>query len=809
MPTLKRLPHSVLLALYGAAFASLIPAAQAQDTAPTAPVAAGTPAATGNGSSGGIQSVNIVGSRRVGSVSDIDTPVPVDFIPMTKATEQGGQFDLAQVLNNVSPSFNSTRQTGADGADLIDSAALRGLGSDQTLVLVNGKRRHTTALVNLFGARNRGNTGTDMNAIPLMAIRNVQVLRDGAAAQYGSDAIAGVLNIELKKSLGCEMVTGFGQYLEGDGDNYLASAYCGVAVGGGVLGITGEYYDRGRSNRADEGSPRIIGDTKSQNSTVYLNGEFPVGDGKLYVTAGAQNRDASSAAWAREGLGSEDIPSRNSAAMYPNGFVPFINGDINDHYGTLGYRFRLGEWSTDLSQTFGQNRMRYTIANTLNASIANLDLLRGGPGVSASMFDAGGFSFRQATTNLDFSRFFEGIGNGMNVAFGFEHRRENYQIKAGEPGSWIDADGVGVGGNAGSQGFPGFQPGDQTDSDRHSNAAYLDLETDLAEGVKLQAALRHERYSDFGATTTGKLAAAYRINPAVLLRASASTGFRAPSLQQVYFSSTFTDFVSGQPLDVVLAPNGGPVANAAGIPQLKEEESKSYTLGVTWSPGQATSLTADLYRINIDDRIVLSGRFDADNYPALGATLLGLGVGQAQFFVNSVDTKTQGLDVTLSHRTDLGAGKLNAFLALNFSKTEVTGVHAPSALVGFEDVLLSERERLFIEQGAPRRKATLGFDHTLGKLESALRIVHFGPQTLGTFSGPPVPNQYYKPKTSADLSFTWSLSDKTKFTVGGTNIFDVKPSAQDPNETDNGFKYESVQFGLNGAAWFARLSHRF
>ncbi|CAN7264199.1 TonB-dependent receptor plug domain-containing protein [Massilia sp. LjRoot122] len=811
MLTLKRIPQSVLLALYGgAAFASLIPAAFAQSTAQapaTTPVAAGTPAAAAVQDS--IQSVNVVGSRRVGSSSSTDTPVPIDFIPMTKASEQGGQFDLAQVLNNVSPSFNSTRQTGADGADLVDSAALRGLGSDQTLVLVNGKRRHTTALVNLFGARNRGNTGTDMNAIPVMAIRNVQVLRDGAAAQYGSDAIAGVLNIELKKNLGCEMALGFGQYTEGDGDNYLASAYCGVAVGGGVLGITGEYYDRGRSNRAEEGNPRIIGDTKSQNSTVYLNGEFPTGPGKLYVTAGAQNRDASSAAWAREGVGSEDIPSRNSAAMYPNGFVPFINGDINDHYGTLGYRFRLGEWNTDVSQTFGQNRMRYTIANTLNASIANLDRQRGGRGVSASMFGAGGFSFRQATTNLDFSRFYEGIGNGMNVAFGFEHRRENYQINAGEPGSWIDADGVGVGGNAGSQGFPGFQPGDETDSDRHSNAAYLDIETDLSERLKLQAALRHERYSDFGATTTGKLAASYRINPAVLLRGSASTGFRAPSLQQVYFSSTFTDFVSGQPLDVVLAPNGGRVANAAGIPQLKEEESKSYTLGLTWSPGAATSLTADLYRINIDDRIVLSGRFDADNYPALGATLQQLGVGQAQFFVNSVDTKTQGLDVTLSHRMDLGAGKLNAFLALNFSKTEVTGVHAPSALVGFEDVLLSERERLFIEEGAPRRKATLGFDHTVGKLETALRIVHFGPQTLGTFSGPPVPNQYYKPKTSADLSFTWAFTDKTKFTVGGTNIFDVKPSEQDPNETDNGFKYESVQFGLNGAAWFARLSHKF
>jgi iron complex outermembrane receptor protein len=789
---------SVLFALYGAAtLACLSPATAHAQTAPAI------------GSGDVLPSVSVVGSRRVGAASSTDTLVAIDFIPMTKAAEQSGQFDLAQVLSNLSPSFNSTRQTGADGADLIDSAALRGLGSDQTLVLVNGKRRHTVALVNLFGARNRGNTGTDMNAIPVMAIREVQVLRDGAAAQYGSDAIAGVINIDLKKSLGCESVLGYGKYTAGDGENWLASAYCGVAVAGGVLGITGEYYDRGRSNRADPDSLRIIGDTKSENQTVYLNGEFPLGAGKLYFTAGVQKRDASSAAFGREGLGSEDIPSRNSAAMYPNGFVPFIGGDVDDRWGTAGYRWALGEWNADVSQTYGYNRLKYDINNTLNASIANLDLLGGGPGVSASRFYAGGFSFQQSTTNLDVSRFYGDVLKGMNVAFGLEHRRENYKIFAGEAGSYIDADGVGVGGNAGSQGFPGFQPGDETDSDRHSNAAYADIELEVTDRFKAQAALRHERYSDFGSTTTGKWAGAYRLAPNVLLRGSASTGFRAPSLQQAYFSSTFTDFVSGQPLDVVLAPNGGAVANAAGIPQLKDEESKSYTLGLTWSPTASTSVTADLYRIDIDDRIVLSGRFDADNYPALGATLQQLGVGQAQFFVNSVDTKTQGLDLTVSNRAKVGAGNLTTFLAVNFSKTEVQRVKAPAALAGFEDVLLSERERLFIEEGAPRRKATLGLDWTQGQLETSLRVIHFGPQTLGTFSGPPVPNQKYKAKTSADLSFTWAFTEKTRLTVGGTNIFDVKPSVQDANETDNGFKYESVQFGLNGAALFARLAHKF
>ncbi|MDQ3027944.1 MAG: TonB-dependent receptor [Pseudomonadota bacterium] len=758
-----------------------------------------------------VESITVVGSRRT-NASATDTPLPIDFIPMAKEAEQGSHFDLAQTLQYISPSFNSTRQTGADGADLVDSAALRGLGSDQTLVLVNGKRRHTTSLVNIFGARNRGNTGTDMNAIPLLAIESVQVLRDGAAAQYGSDAIAGVINIDLKKRRGCEGVVGYGQYSAGDGKNYLASAYCGLQVGEkGVIGITGEFLDRGRSNRAEEGNPRTIGDTKTQNGTLYVNGELPNRVGALYFTLGGQRRDASSGAFARGGIGSDDIPSRNSEAMYPGGFVPFINGDVDDRYAILGHRGAFGDWTVDLSQTYGYNRLLYNIDNTLNASIANLEALAGRPGTSPSRFDAGGFSFGQLTTNLDFSRFFPSVMGGINLAFGAEYRRETYKIVAGEPGSYIDADGVGSGGNAGSQGFPGFQPGDETNQSRNSAAAYVDIEADLSTRLKLQGALRFERFSDFGSTANGKVAASFRVANDLLFRGSASTGFRAPSLQQVYFSSTFTDFISGVPLDVVLAPNGGTIANAAGIPKLKEEKSKSVTFGLTWSPSSALAMTADLYRIEIDDRIVLSGRFDADNYPALGAILTTLGVGQAQFFVNSVNTRTQGLDLTVSHKADLGAGKLATFLAFNYSKTEVTDIKTPASLAGFEDVLLSERERLFIEQGGPRSKAVLGFDYAVGALETSLRIIHFGSQTLGTFSGTAngVPNAHYEPKTSADLSFTWSFDRNTKLTVGAANIFNVKPTRQDPNETDNGFIYDSVQFGLNGTSYFARLWKKF
>ncbi len=781
-------------------------AAIAQTTPPAAPAGADdkTPAK--------IEGISVVGSRRTTATST-DTTVPVDFIPLSKVSESGGQFDLGQSLQYISPSFNSTRQTGADGADLIDSAALRGLGSDQTLVLVNGKRRHTTALVNLFGARNRGNTGTDLNAIPQLAIESVQVLRDGAAAQYGSDAIAGVLDITLKRRKGCEAVAGYGQYSAGDGKNYLASGYCGFQVGdGGTLGLTAEYLDRGRSNRAEAGNPRIIGDTKTKNATIYANGDLPLSAGaKIYYTFGMQTRDASSGAYARGGVGSDDIPSRNSAALYPNGFVPFINGDVSDRYATLGYRGQFGEWNGDFSQTYGYNKLVYNITNTLNASIANRDLTRGGRGISPTQFDAGGFSFDQLTTNADFSRLFPNIANGMNVAFGAEYRRENYSIFAGEAGSYIDADGVGNGGNAGSQGFPGFQPSDATNRNRNSVAGYVDIETDITSAFKTQAALRYEKFSDFGATTTGKLAASYKLAPAVLLRSSASTGFRAPSLQQVFFSSTFTDFINGKPLDVVLAPNGSRIANLAGIPKLKEEKSKSFTFGTALTPTKDTTITIDAYSIKIDDRIVLSGRFDADNYPALGTALASLGVGQAQFFVNSINTKTRGADVTVSNKANVAAGKLTTSLALNISKTEVTGIKAPPALRGFEDVLLSERERLFIEQGGPRSKATLGFEYTQGAISTDLKVIRFGAQTLGTFSGTEagVPNAQYAPKTSADLSFTYSIDNNTKLTIGGNNILNVKPTKQDANETDNGFIYDSVQFGLNGASYFARFWKRF
>ena len=754
-----------------------------------------------------LDQMTVLGSRRIGR-SDIESPVPVDVITMQEVAERGAQFDLAQSLQFTVPSFFSTRQTGADGADLVDGAALRNLGSDQTLVLVNGKRRHTTSLVNLFGARNRGNTGTDLNTIPMLAIDRVEVLRDGAAAQYGSDAIAGVMNIAMKKDKGCEAIAGYGEYSKGDGENQLYSAYCGVEMGdGGIFSVTGEFLDRNRSDRSEpRGNPRTIGDSAVEQGTLNINSEIPLTDSAdLYFTAGIQNRRASSGAFARDGV--DDVPSRNSLAMYPDGFVPFINGDLEDRFATLGARGLIGEWNADFSATYGYNELFYDITNTLNASIANFELLNQRPAVSNTAFDAGGFSFRQFTTNLDFSRYFDDLWGGTNIAFGGEYRDENYQIFAGEPGSYIDADGPG-GGNAGSQGFPGFQPGDETDANRDNYAAYVDVEVTPTEHLTADFALRFEDYSDFGSTVDGKVALAFKVNDDFTLRGSVSSGFRAPSLQQRFFSSTFTDFISGEPVDVLLAPNGGEIARAAGIPDLTEEESMSGTLGFTWRASDSLSFTVDAYQIDIDDRIVLSGRFNTDD-PNIGDILADLNVGEAQFFVNSIDTRTRGIDLTAAYDTTLWQGELTTYLGFNYGETDVTAIHAPPALVGREDVLLSERERLFIENGAPESKGVLGFDWTREQWNANVKLIWFGEQTLGTFSGPPVPNQHYNAKASADVSLTYSYSEATKFTLGAANIFDTKPTRQNPDETDNGHVYESVQFGLNGASWFFRVHSRF
>lgn len=766
--------------------------------------------------------VVVVGTRRLDRAAS-DAPVPIDQIPLATTLYRAGQFDVGQIVQFAAPSFNSNRQVGADGADHIESAALRGLGPDQTLVLVNGKRQHPVALVNVYGSRARGNAGTDLNTIPALAIERIDVLRDGAAAQYGSDAIAGVVNIGLKRSRQLELVAALGEYTRGDGENAQLAVNYGFDLGPrGFMNLTGEYLDRGSSNRnRDPCRPhREIGDANVENRTVYVNSALGTGaTTEIYLHGGLQNREGDASAYDRRGVDppcgqSTHIPTRNSAAMYPDGFAPRIGTQLRDRTLTVGGRTSLAGWSTDLSATYGRNSMQYIIGQTLNASIANADLLAGGAGVSPTSFDAGGFSFAQSLMNLDVTRYFADALDGINVAFGAETRRETYQIRAGERGSWDDYDGAG-GGNAGSQGFPGFRAEDRVNTSRNASGAYVDVEAQLTDRFLLAAAARFEHYSDFGNAQIGKLAASYEINDSLRLRGSMSGGFRAPSLQQQHFSSTITNFVQGVPLDIVIAPNGSSIAQAAGVASLREEKSRNVSLGLAYVPTGNLSLTLDAYRVDVTDRIVLIQGIDTADLtsPAtasLRSVLESLNVARAQFLVNAVDTRTQGVDLTLNHTAPLGAGTLTTFLGANYNENSITSVNPTSVLRAQGiDAFLSRRERLFIEGAAPESKAILSTHYASGRWDASVKLTYFGALTLGTFSGESVPDQRYRPRTSVDLSVGYDLSDTWKLTLGGTNIFDALPSPQDPNETDTNFTYESVQMGFNGSAWFARLSGNF
>jgi len=766
--------------------AALVLAAVPQDAPPAAPP---TPAP--------VTMTIEVGSRSP-ERSRTDTPVPVDVVPIEEVATETGQLDLGQLLQFTAPSFNSNRQSGSDGSDHIDAATLRGLGPDQVLVLINGKRRHTSSLVYIFGTRGRGNVGTDLNTIPVSAIERIEILRDGAAAQYGSDAIAGVINIVLKKDAGLEAVLSAGEYTEGDGQNEQIAVHYGIPLGTqGTLALTGEILNRDKTNRAGPDEPRVIGDSASENLTFFYNLDARVGEGTLYGQGGYNDREGLAGAWYRDGVGSDDIPSRNSAQMYPSGFVPDIGTDIRDFSAAVGYRTVVSDWSLDASTTYGSNRMEFLISNTLNASIATKN-----NGISPDRFDAGGFEFRQHTTNFDMSRYFRDWLHGVSFAAGLEYRREGYEIFAGEPGSYADFDGPG-GGNAGSQGFPGFQPVDEIDASRNSKAAYVDMEFRTTPKLLLTGALRAEDYSDFGSTLDGKVSFSFAASEKLNLRGSSSTGFRAPSLHQRYFSSTFTDFIAGEAADVKLARNDSELARLVGIPSLTEEKSRNYSVGLTWTPFASTAVTADVYRIDIDDRIVLTGGFTPDDAD-IGGIIAEQNLAEARFFTNAIDTKTQGLDLTVSNST----GPWTTSFALNLNETDVVRVNPAPGLAGKEDVYFNKRERLFVEGSAPKTKGVVSADYRASRWNAGGRVNYFGELEVGTWTqldDPDSPSQYYDARVTTDLHVGFDFPRNLGLTIGGTNVFDVQPTEQDPFETENGARWENVQMGINGAAYYVRL----
>jgi iron complex outermembrane receptor protein len=759
----------------------------------------------------GLGEVQVVGSRSQNR-SVTDSPSPVDVIDIREVTAKTGQLDVNQLLQFVAPSFNSNRQTGSDGADHVDPASLRGLGPDQTLVLVNGKRQHQSALVNLFGSRGRGNTGTDLNVIPAASIERIEILRDGAAAQYGSDAIAGVINIVLKKTVDeLTVSTNYGAYdakyrfddRKFDGGNFNANVNYGLGVGkqGGFVNATLDYNQRQHTQRANVPSPdgiarREYGDPQVKNAAAYLNASFPVSQNtQVYVFGGLNKRRGDSYAWTR--FPDDD---RNVLAIYPNGFDPIITSDIWDGSAVVGLRTKLGAWELDLSNNFGSNRFEYGVENTLNASLG---------ASSPTAFKAGGFQLQQQVQSIGLTRNYANVLGGLNLATGAEWRHEWYSLFAGEEASYRNYDPAGTPDSlrraAGSQGFPGFQPTDAIKAERDNVGAYVDAELSITPQWLVAAALRYEYYTDFGSTLNYKLATRYNLTEFLTLRGTYSTGFRAPSLAQVNFNSTFTNFIQGQPVEVLLARNNSAVTQKLGIPSLKQETSNSANIGLTSRIGPSLSLTLDGYYIKIDDRVVLTSQFSADD-PVIGADLQALNVGQAQFFANAASTKSLGLDVVLSHTLGLNTGRLNSTLAANFNRLRIDRVQTSGRLAGREDDFFGPREQAFVKASAPPSKINLTFDYQMGRFGTLLRFVRFAEVKLIDYDGV---EQVYDSRTTTDLSLSYALTSHLQLSVGSSNLFNKYPSFFNPQVTETGGAWDPVQMGSNGRFYFAKLQARF
>ncbi|HHL73023.1 MAG TPA: TonB-dependent receptor [Bacteroidetes bacterium] len=792
----------------------------------------------------------VVGSRQARTA--IETPVPVDVISSTEVRESG-HTETNQMLATVAPSFNASHQTIADGTDHINPASLRGLGPDQVLVLINGKRRHSSALVHVNGTFGRGTVGVDLNAIPTSAIERIEVLRDGAAAQYGSDAIAGVINIVLKEQTDYVEVNAMtGQTASGDGEQVKADINYGFKIGeSGFFNVTGEFFDRGRTDRSDEwqgdifpgisgkeatdAELRRIGKTRRDFSmktgqgyatvgALFFNSVVPLSDTDEFYTFGgfSYRRGAATGFYRLPNSEARVVPE-----IYPFGFLPEIHTAIGDRAMTAGLRGTHNGWDVDLSITTGGNSFQFNIENTNNASM--------GPS-SPTTFDAGRLVFNQTTGNLDLVRLLRtNAFKSVTFAMGGEFRVENYQIIAGEEASWqlgnggdrpgIDFDTTSTGAPKapGSQVFAGFQPDNEVNRYRNSISAYAGLETQVNDQLMVDLGARYENYSDFGSTLIGKIASRFEVTDGFALRGAVSTGFRAPSLHQVWFNNVSIQFVLDEnnvltPKRVLTANNKSSVTKAFGIPDLKEETSINYSAGFTMKPMDGLAITADFYRIDIADRIVLTSRF-SDSDPIVKQILepfKSQGVGQAQFFSNAVDTKTLGAEVVASYAKPLGNGTLTLTGSATLTKTTVDTTNIPEGVAlrfangdlnAVRNTIFNREERNRLETALPRQKASVGVRYAQDRMSLNIRATYYGQVEYRPTN--PANDEVFSPKTIFDLDFGYDITDYVRLSIGGTNIFNTFPDKhQKASNYSNGrFPYSRrvTQFGMNGGFYYARL----
>jgi iron complex outermembrane receptor protein len=793
-----------------------------------------------------LDQVVVTGSRRTDRTV-VDAPVPIDVLS-AEDIERTGLTETSEIIQMLAPSFNFPRPSVNDGTDHIRPATLRGLGPDQVLVLINGKRRHNTALVHVNQSVGRGSTSVDFNAIPANAIDRVEILRDGAAAQYGSDAIAGVINIILKSAPGASVSTTLGKRFSNtygsttdaanvvtfgkrdfrDGRVFQLDGNLGLALrNDGFVHVSAEFRDRERTNRARADvtnqclagdtrctNPRHIqswaGDPETQDVLGFVNASLPLANGlQLYGFGGMSKRDGLAAGFWRRSL-----DDRTVRDIYGNGFLPLIGSDIFDGSAALGVKGNVRGWAWDLSGAYGTNSFEFSVDSSNNASMGT---------ASPRSFYAGAQRFNQITTNLDLIRAFDRFRFPTSIAFGLEARRDNYKLEQGDPDSFREG-GVTIldGPNAGqpaapfAQVFPGFRPVDEADKSRTNVGAYVDIETNLLRQLLVAVAARAENYSDFGSTVDGKLATRYEPVSGFAIRAGVQTGFRAPSLSQSYFSAVSTNFINvggvNTPFEIRTFAIGSPGATLLGARELEAEESVNYSAGITARPFESLSLTADYYSVEIDNRIVLSGNFIDPSVRTLLENNGIFGVSGARYFTNAIDTRTRGIDLVMQYGLNLAPRGLLRFTAgHNQNKTRVTRVApTPPQLAAVSTALFDRVQRALFEVGQPRNNTSLTANYSLRGLSFNVHTQRFGKVTEYMPAVTGAQDQTYGAKWVTDLALSYKFFDRLGLTLGGNNITDQYPdTAITANQTRGIYPFDasSSTWGINGAYYYVKASY--
>ena len=800
----------------------------------------------------------MVGSRAPHTAAD-ELAVPVDVYTSEEMAKQGST-ETGQILQALAPSVNFPRQSVTDATDIVRPFTLRGLSPDHTLVLIDGARRHQTAVVNTFAyGTNAGSSGVDMNALPSSAIDRIEVLRDGASAQYGSDAIAGVVNVVTRKGRFTPFLNvSSGRYTPDDygddGTTVNVNGGWGLKLGTGSLALFGEFLDRQPTNRAwadpyDASGNGVTDSVNSEGQVVQKRNSVPQpnhhwGDGLekdvlTYATLDLPLNDrATSQLFAhggysfRRGTGNGyrryADSDRNWPEIYPLGYLPEFRPDVKDYSAASGIRSKASGWALDFSGSIGHNDFEYNLRNTMNVSLGpslgtatapGTDGIPGNsddPGIpNQTSFFAGRVARTETSGNVNASKAVEiGLPRTVNLAVGAAFRREAYKITQGERASWIDGgDTTQYGGDAtgGSQVFPGFSPSDEADADRTNFGAYLDLESNLTEKILANVAGRFEKYNDFGSVVTGKAAFRFQPSERLTLRAAGSTGFRAPGLGQIHFSKVVTNFIGGVAEEIGVFPVEHPAARALGSKDLKEESSVNLSAGMAWSPRANVTITADLFQIKLKDRIILGATFDDDSTRAILAAAGYSDIAGVQYFTNGLDTKTKGVDLTGDWKVAAGTGRTVGFTgSVNYTKNEITRVDPlPAVLQDSEETgLLDVVTRVAIEEERPDWRGTFAAEYAAGAFRMLGRASYFGKFASAQPGYCDACREEYGSKTLIDTEAGYKFA-AMELSAGVRNLFDTYPdkATDDFNNNFGTFPWAAASpFGYNGRYVYVRSS---